>query len=59
MCYNWERTNYFYCNRGILTVGLKSEIVEIVCIIFPRPRPPNFVGKKILKQRLYIKLYQI
>jgi hypothetical protein len=26
-------------NRGILTVGLKNEIVEIVGIIFPRPLP--------------------
>ncbi len=36
-----ERTNYGYCNHGILTVGLISEMVEIVGIIFPRPRPPK------------------
>jgi hypothetical protein len=33
-------------NRGILTVGLKTETVEIVGIIFPRPQPPK---PKVLK----------
>jgi hypothetical protein len=32
-------TNYSYHNRGILTLGLKNETVEIVVIIFPRPQP--------------------
>ena len=36
-----EHTNYSNCNRGILTVGLKLETVEIVGIIFPRPQPPK------------------
>ena len=36
-----ERTNYSYCNRGILTIGFKNETVEIVGIIFPRPQPPK------------------
>jgi hypothetical protein len=30
-----------HCNRGILTVGLKTETIEIVDIIFPRPQPPK------------------
>jgi hypothetical protein len=28
-------------NRGNLTVGLKTETVEMVGIIFPRPQPQN------------------
>jgi hypothetical protein len=36
-----ERTNYSYLNRGILTVGLNTKIVEIVGLIFPRPQPPK------------------
>ena len=36
-----EGTNFSYRNRGILTVGLKNETVEIVGIIFPHPLPQN------------------
>jgi hypothetical protein len=36
-----KRKSYSYRNRGILTVGLKNETVEIVGIIFPHPQPPK------------------
>jgi hypothetical protein len=61
-----EWTNLSNRNRGILTIGLKTETVEIFNILFCTPDLQNrrfwkycFVGKIFLKQRLYIKLYQI
>ncbi len=36
-----ERTNCMHRNRGNLTVGLKTETVEMVGIIFPRPPAPK------------------
>ncbi len=35
-------------NRGILTVGLKTETVEIVSIIFPRPQTPKHTVLEIM-----------
>ena len=33
-----ERTNCMHCNRGNLTVGLKTETVGFVGLIFQRPQ---------------------
>jgi hypothetical protein len=53
-------------NHGNLTVGLKNETVEIVSIIFPRPRPPKptvleimFCCQNFIKTTVYTALYQI
>ncbi len=63
-----ERTNCMHHNRGILTVGLKPETVEIIGIIFLPPQPPkptvlekmfccqNFIKTTVV---LYTTLHQI
>jgi hypothetical protein len=61
-----ERTNCMHRNRGNLTVGLKTETIEMVGIIFPRPPAPKptvlgimFCCRNFIKTTVYTALYQI